>query len=358
MPTNPKQRVDSASSEHAHLDELGDADAADAVMQLVQLATSYWFSRCLQIIAEIGVADVLFDEPQSAADLARAVGANADSLNRVLRLLSSQGIFAFEDGRYSHTPLSQALRDDHPHSLRAYVRFVGTPLFWDSYAEMEHVIRTGTTGVSKLEPRGVFAYMNDHPEIIEMFNGAMRGKAESAIDPVLATYDFSQFRRIADIGGGLGHLLKAILQTAPNTQGVLFDQPHVIAQVAPAEGLELRGGDFFCGPLPQCDCYILMEVLHDWNDDQCVAILRQIRAAAPKEAKLLIVETILPPDNRPHFAHHLDINMMVLTGGRERTPDEFAGLFGNSRFRLSRVIPTCGAYSIVEAVCSQTQGSP
>jgi predicted transcriptional regulator len=350
MPRQPKvQRDDLPPKQDVHLRAVGQADAADAVMQVVQLATSYWLSRCLQAVAEIGVADVLTEEPHSAADLARAVGANPDSLDRVLRLLSSQGIFAFRNGRYSHTPLSRALRDDHPHSLRSYVRFVGSPLFWDSYAEMEHVIRTGETGVSKIEPRGVFAYMNDHPELMEMFNGAMRGKAESAIGPVLAAYDFSVFGSVADVGGGLGHLLKAILKTAPNTQGVLFDQPHVIAQVSPTERLELRSGDFFRGPLPQCDCYILMEVLHDWTDDQCIDILRQVRAASANDAKLLVVETVLPQDNRPHFAHHLDINMMVLTGGRERTPDQLSRLFSDSGFRLSRVIPTRGAYSIVEA---------
>jgi len=348
MSTDPKLQRDHPL--HAEVKGAGHADAANAVMQVVQLATGFWFSRCLQAIAEIGVADILSDEPQSAAELAQAVGANADSLNRVLRLLSSQGIFAFVDGRYCHTPLSRALRADHPHSLRSYVRFVGSPLFWDSYREMEHVIRTGNTGVSKIEPRGVFAYMNDHPGIVELFNGAMRGKAESAIGPVLAAYDFSAFRSIADVGGGLGHLLKAILQTAPSTRGVLFDQPHVVAQVAPVDRLELRGGDFFRDSQPQCDCYVLMEVLHDWTDQQCVDILRQVRTAAPGGAKLLVVETVLPPDNRPHFAHHLDINMMVLTGGRERTPDEFTRLFADGGFRLSRVIPTHGVYSIVEGI--------
>lgn len=349
MPIDPQLQHDE-SPRHAHLEAVGSADIADAVMQLVELATGYWFSRSLQVVAEIGIADVLSDEPRSAEDLARAVGAHPDSLNRALRMLSSQGIFALSNGRYSHTSLSRVLRDDHPHSLRSYIRFVGTPMFWNSYAELEHVIRTGETGLSKIEPRGVFAYFNDHPSVMDLFNGAMRGKAESAIGPVLAAYDFSAFRSIADIGGGLGHLLKAILKTSPNTQGVLFDQPHVVAQVADADRLELRGGDFFRDPVPKCDCYTLMEVLHDWTDEQCVDILQHVRAAAPNDAKLLIIETVLPPDTRPHFAHHLDIAMMVMTGGRERTPDEFAHLLGESGFRLSRVIPTRSAYSIVEAI--------
>src|SRR5581483_631641 len=182
MATDPKLwQENSQQNQHPHLEAARPA-AADAVMQVVQLATGYWFSRCLQAVAEIGVADALSDAPRSAADLA-------------------QGVFAFGDSGYSHTPLSRALRSDHPHSLRSYVRFVGSPLFWDSYAEMEHVIRTGQTGVSKIEPRGVFAYFNDHPAILELFNDAMRGKAESAIGPVLAAYDFSGFGTVADIGG-------------------------------------------------------------------------------------------------------------------------------------------------------------
>jgi hypothetical protein len=350
MATDPElQEKNSLQNRHPHFEPARHADSADAATQVVQLATGYWFSRCLQVVAEIGVADALSDAPRPAADLAQAVGADPDSLHRVLRLLSSQGVFAVAEGGYSHTPLSRMLRSDHPHSLRSYVRLVGSPLFWDSYAEIEYVIRTGQTGVSKIEPRGVFAYFNDHPAIVELFNDAMRGKAESAIGPVLAAYDFSGFRTVADIGGGLGHLLKAILRTAPQTRGILFDLPHVVAQVAPADRLELQGGDFFRGPLPPSDCYVLMEVLHDWSDAQCIAILRQVRAAALTHAKLLVVETVLPPDNRPHFAHHLDINMMVLTGGRERTPDEFARLFAESGFQRTRVIPTCGVYAIVEA---------
>ena len=328
----------------------GKARPADTAMALVQLATAYWAARCLHTVAELGVPDALDEQPRTAADLAQAVGANPDALDRVLRLLVSEGIFERRDGRYGHNGLSRALRSDHPHSLRAYVRFVGAPIFWESYGAMGHVLRTGNTGVSTIEPRGVFQYFKDHPEISEIFDGAMRGKAESAIQPVLSVYDFSAFQTVGDIGGGLGHLLKAILQKTPKTKGVLFDQQHVVQNVVPAERLELQGGDFFRGPLPKCDAYVLMEVLHDWTDAECIQILQQVRKAAPSTARLLVIETVLPSEAQPHFAHHLDIAMMVMTGGRERTSDQLSQLFGQSGFRLMRVIPTTSPYTIVEAV--------
>ena len=161
---------------------------------------------------------------------------------------------------------------------------------------------------------------------------------------------------------GLGHLLQAVLKSAPKLRGVLFDQPHVVERVGVdetiANRLVLQGGDFFRGPLPRCDAYVLMEVLHDWTDEQSRQILQQIRKAAPDKAKLLVVETVLPNESAwaeghgEHFANHLDINMLVLTGGRERTPDEFANLFADCGWQLARVIPTSSPYSIVEAVAA------
>jgi O-methyltransferase domain/Dimerisation domain len=353
MATNPQlegQQFPQAREQKTHLVTVREEQQpAASATALVEVATGYWAARCLQVIAELGVADALGEEPRTAAELADGVGANADSLDRVLRLLVSLGIFSVSDGRYGHNTLSRAIREDNPHSMRAYLRFVGTPLFWDSYGALEHVVRTGATGVSKIEPRGVFAYFQEHPEIATIFDGAMRGKAESAIGPVLAAYDFSEFETIADVGGGLGHLLKAILGAYPQVRGVLFDLPQVAERVTPAQRLEIQPGDFFRGPLPRCDAYLLMEVLHDWTDAQCAEILRQVRKAAPADAKLLVIETVLPGDARPHFGHHLDINMMVLTGGRERTADEFARLFDANGFRLTRVIPAQGPYTVVEA---------
>jgi len=329
----------------------------ESVMRLVEISAGYWLPRALHVVADLGVADALDQEPRSAVYLAKEVGTDADALDRVLRLLASHGVFDRRGGKYVHNALSRALRSDHPHSMRAYVRLVGLPVFWRSWGALEQVVRSGKPAVSD-----IFAYFKEHPQETEIFDAGMKSKAESAISPVIAGYDFSTFGTIGDIGGGLGHLLKAILKSSPKSRGVLFDQPHVVERVEADEAIGNRltsqGGDFFRGPLPRCDAYIVMEVLHDWTDEQSQQILQQIRNAAPDAAKLLVVETVLPDESAwaagkgEHFGNHLDINMLVLTGGRERTSDEFASLFADSGWRLSRVIPTPSPYSIVEAVAA------
>lgn len=329
----------------------------ESVMRLVEISAGYWLPRALHVVADLAVADALDQQPRSAADLAKEVGVDADALDRVLRLLASHGVFDRRNGKYAHNTLSRALRSDHPQSMRAYVRLVGLPVFWESWGALEQVVRSGKPAV-----RDIFAYFKEHPQETEIFDAGMKSKAQSVISPVLAAYDFSIFRTIGDIGGGLGHLLKAVLKSAPNLRGVLFDQPHVVERVelddTIASRLILQGGDFFRGPLPRCDAYVLMEILHDWPDEQSRQILQQIRKAAPSMAKLLVVETVLPNEsawaagNGEHFGNHLDINMLVLTGGRERTPDEFAKLFAESGWQLARVIPTLSPYSIVEAVAA------
>jgi hypothetical protein len=328
---------------------------AESVMRLVEISAGYWLPRALQVVADLAIADALDQEPRSAADLAKEVGADADALDRVLRLLASHGVFDRRSGKYAHNALSRALRSDHPQSMRAYVRLVGLPVFWKSWGALEQVVRSGKPAVSD-----IFSYFKEHPQETEIFDAGMKSKAQSVIAPVIAAYDFSIFGTVGDIGGGLGHLLKAILKSAPKLRGVLFEQPHVIERVGVdetiASRLVLQGGDFFRGPLPPCDAYVVMEVLHDWTNEHSRQILQQIRRAAPGMAKLLVVETVLPNEsawaagNGEHFGNHLDINMLVLTGGRERTPDEFAHLFADSGWQLARVIPTSSPYSIVEAV--------
>jgi len=329
----------------------------ESIMRLVEISAGYWLPRALHVVADLGVADALDQEPQSAVYLAKEVGTDADALDRVLRLLASHGVFDRRNGKYLHNAISRALRSDHPHSMRAYVRLVGLPVFWKSWGALEQVVRSGKPAVSD-----IFTYFKEHPQETEIFDAGMKSKAQSAISPVIAAYDFSTFGTIGDIGGGLGHLLKAILKSSPKSRGVLFDQPHVVERVEADEAIGNRltwqGGDFFRGPLPRCDAYIVMEVLHDWTDEQSQQILQQIRNAAPDAAKLLVVETVLPDESAwaagkgEHFGNHLDINMLVLTGGRERTSDEFASLLADSGWRLSRLIPTPGPYTILEAVAA------
>jgi hypothetical protein len=329
----------------------------ESVMKLVEVSAGYWLPRALHVIADLGVADVLDRTPRLINEIAKDVGADADALDRLLRLLASHGIFERRNDRYAHNTLSLALRSDHPQSMRAYVRLVGLPLFWKSWGSLEDVVRSGKPAVTD-----IFGYFKEHAQETEIFDAGMKSKAQVAIPPVISAYDFSSFRTIGDIGGGLGHLLKAILKSAPTAHGVLFDQPRVVDRVEPDETFEnrllLQAGDFFRGPLPKCDAYVLMEVLHDWTDAQCKQILSQIRKTATAGAKLLVIETVLPDEDAwaagkgQHFGNHLDINMLVLTGGRERTPDQFGSLFADSGWKFIRVIPTPSPYSIVEAIAS------
>jgi hypothetical protein len=327
----------------------------ESPMKLIEISAGYWLPRALHVVADLRVADALDEEPRSAAYLAEKVGASAESLDRLLRLMASHGVFDRRDDKYAHNVLSRAMRADHPQSMRAYIQLVGLPIFWQSWGALEQVVRTGKPAVDD-----IFGYFKAHPQELETFDAGMKSKAQSAIPPVVAEYDFSAFHTIADIGGGQGHLIEAILRSSEHSRGILFDQPHVTERVkideSIADRLSALGGDFFQGPLPRCDGYLLMEVLHDWTDAQSQQILQQIRHAAPDSAKLLVIETVLPDENAwangkgRHFGNHLDINMMVLTGGRERTPEEFARLFSASGWSLSRLIPTHSPYSIVEAV--------
>ena len=333
-------------------------DEGVSVMRLVEISAGYWLPRALQVVADLGVADTIDGEPRGAEEIAAELGVNPDALNRLLRLLASHGVFeravSQNGGKYGHNELSRALRSDHPQSMRAYVRLLGLPVVWDSWGKLGEVVRSGEPAV-----KDIFRYFQARPDITEIFDGAMKSKSQGAIGQVVANYDFSGFKTVADIGGGLGHLLTAILAATPSVRGILFDQPHVVSRVALdpllQERMEAQGGDFFKGPLPRCDAYVVMEVLHDWTDEQCGEILRQIRNAAPEGAKLLVVETVLPDERAwaagkgEHFGNHLDINMMVLTGGRERTPEEFARMFGDSGWKMSRVVKTDSPYSIVEA---------
>ena len=190
-----------------------------ANIQLMQLTTAYWTSRCLHVIAELGIADLIGDQPKSTDALAKSAGTQPQPLYRVLRLLASVGIFEWKDGGWRHTDASRFLRSDHPESLRDYVRMLGLPAFWSAFADLDHSLRTGKSAFAKHHPDGIFAYLVSHPEESRIFDGAMTSKSHRDIAAILPAYDFSRFGTIADIAGGRGHLLRAILKGAPKTQG-------------------------------------------------------------------------------------------------------------------------------------------
>jgi len=218
---------------------------------LQQIAGGYCLSRCLHVVADLGVADVLDDEaPKTAADLAKAVGAHPDALGRVLRLLSSHGVFESQSGMFGHSPASRLLRTDHPQSMRAFARMFGLPITWAAYGSLEHSVRTGLPAADEVLTGGFWAYFKKHPEASGIFNGAMAAKAHGQVAGVLAIYDFSGFGLIGDIGGGRGHLLRSVLDSAPKAKGVLFDLPHVLKEAAglASERLTLQAGDFLRMP--------------------------------------------------------------------------------------------------------------
>ena len=315
------------------------------------LAVGYWASRCLHLVAELGIADVLGDEPQTAETLARASGVQSQALHRVLRALANHGVFEHDGKRFAHNAASRTLRSDVPGSMRSLARMMGLKVHWDAYRELDVALRTGQPSMAAVADGGLFGYLHAHPEEGRLFHEAMAGKSFAQVGPVVEAYDFSGFRTIGDIGGGLGHLLYAVLDQATEARGVLFDLPNVIeeARKRAAPRVTYVGGDFFSSPIPPCDAYMMMTVLHDWSDDQAVAILKNLKSGAPRTAKLLLIEGVVRPDARNDFLLDLDIEMLVMTTGRERTQAEWSSVLSRAGLRLTRAIPAGPWSSIVEA---------
>jgi hypothetical protein len=316
-----------------------------------QLAGAYIASRCMHVIADLGVADALDETPRTAAELAASCGLHAEALGRTLRLLAAHGVFEVRDATFRHSPASRLLRTDSRPSLRDFVRMMGNAPNWASFGALEHSLRTGSAAAERVLPGGYWAHYASHPEDARIFNAAMAGKAHGAVAGILASYDFTPFERIGDIGGGRGHLLRAVLEAAPAASGVLFDLPHVVEEAAPyaSDRLRVQAGDFFKDVLPSCDAYLLMEVLHDWPDGQAAAILEAVRRAAPAGARLLVIESIVPDTPGPHWSKALDVLMLGLLGGRQRTRREYEALLKAARFTTERQIETPADISILEA---------
>jgi O-methyltransferase domain len=320
------------------------------VESLLQLSAGYYVSRSLHAVADLGVADALGNTPQPVTALAAATAANAGALGRVLRLLALYGIFECTNGTVAHTPASRMLREDHPQSMRSLVRMFGLSGFWAAVGELVSTVKTGEPSADRALPGGIWGYLMQNPEASRVFGEAMTAKAQGHIAGIVRAYDFSGFDVIADIGGGRGHLIQAILAVAPAASGVLFDQPHVVKEATgiATDRLRLVGGDFFNDSIPVADCYILMEVIHDWDDDASRKILRAIRQAARAGAKLLLIEALLPGVSVPNWPTTLDIVMLTI-GGRQRTLEEYSALLRDSGFAMTRDIDTHSGIAVIEA---------
>jgi hypothetical protein len=321
-----------------------------------QLAHTYYglvVSRCIHELADIGAADALDETPESSDVLAQRIGAHPDALRRILRLLATQGIFREDSsGKFAHTDQSRLLRSDHPQSMRA---LLSAGLSWTIFSELRTALSTGRPAMTVVAPDGFFAFLTTHPEEARRFDEAMTAKANIDIGSLMLAYDFSKFGLIADIGGGRGHLIKIVLASSPSSKGVLFDLPHVVAKalVQSSERLSIQGGDLFRDALPTADAYVLMNVIHDWDDPEATKILNGVRRAAPELSKLLVIEAILPERAEPgptgyNRAMLTDVAMLAFSGGRERTLSKYQALLGQTGFDVDRVIPTSGDLSVIE----------
>jgi hypothetical protein len=313
---------------------------------VTDLAKAHIAARCLHVVADFGVADAFDTGVASAADIAAHAGLHPDALDRILRLLAAHGVFEQRPNGYAHNEPSRLLRSDHPRSLRLYVRMTGMPGFWDRFTELHHAAASGRPAVGW---PGLLERLAAHPEEGSIFNAAMIAKSRRAVQAVADAYDWSAFRTIADVGGGRGHLLAAILERAPEAAGILFELPQVVADTKPAPRMQIVTGDFFADTLPAADAYLLMDLLHDWVDSDAARILEAVRRAAPPHARLLIVETLVSDAPGPHLGKTLDIIMLAVTGGRERTPSQYEALLAASGFRLERIARVDSEYSLLEA---------
>ena len=307
---------------------------------LIEISTGFTLPRTLHVVAELGVADALGETALSVDALAAATGTNSDALNRALRVLSAHGIFERQAGGYAHTPTSRLLRSDHPQSMRSFVRMQGIPALWHIWEHFDHSLRTGRSAAEKSLPGGFWGYFADNPEDNRLFNDAMTGLTHAQVAGILKAYDFSNFNTVADIGGGKGDLLRAVLAVNPHLEGVLFDLPHVIEQASAisSDRLTFQAGNFFEDHLPVCDAYLMKVILHDWSDHEAAQILNAVRRSAPSHAKLIVGEFLIPEDSKPSWTLFVDLIMLGELTGKERTQAEFRGLLAESGFRLDRVI--------------------
>lgn len=325
---------------------------------LLELAQGAWVTQALYAAVKLRLADELADGPLSADELARRANSDAGATYRVMRALAGQGVFTLRrDGRFALTRMGRMLRSDVVGSMAPMIAMVGSTEHWQHWSDLLYSVRTGRTAVQKQRGAEIFEYLETNPEYAAIFNDAMTGVSAMAIEAAVPAYDFTDRRLIVDVGGGHGALLVAVLKAAPSADGILFDLPSVAdggRSAVQASGLAQRctveGGSFFDSVPADGDTYLMKTVIHDWDDEKALAILRNVRAAIADDGRLLLFELVLPEGAPPHPGLLLDLEMLVHAGGRERTGAEYANLLSQAGFRQTRVIATTGPMSIVEAV--------
>lgn len=326
-----------------------------AVMELILGA---WLSQAITAATQLGIADALAAGPLTADELGRKVGADPDAVARLMRLLISQGVFRRRSGnRFALNALGDTLRSDAPVSMAGAALFFGSKEHREHWTSLVDSIRTGKASVPAIRGMEFFEYVAENPEFAGLFNDAMSSTSEMLEAALVAVADLGRFRTIADVGGGHGRLLAAMLAAAPDARGVLADLPDVVAG-APAvfaecgvtERVRIEGGSFFDGVPPGADAYVMKNVLHDWDDDKATDILRNIRAVSDSGTTLLLFEMVIPDHDRVFFGKAVDLEMLLVAGSFERSETQWRTVLERGGFRLTRIVPTASPVSVVEAV--------
>ena len=325
--------------------------------EIFHIIGGYWLSRAVYLAAKLKLADAVGDGRATLPALAAATGTRPDGLRRLLRALAAHGIFKAEpDDSFSQTGLSDVLRSGRPGGMRAIAEVELGHDHYDSWRDVESCLLQGGTAFERLYGMPIFRYYAAHPELEAMFAEAMTNLTAIAHAGILGAYEFKGFRRAVDVGGGHGAFLAAILDRNPSAEGVVFDLPSVIADAAKAEHVQRHkgrltaaGGDFFQAVPAGGDLYLLKFILHDWDDGNSIKILANVRKAIAPQGRLAVVELVLPQPNEPHIGPLMDLNMMVMTGGVERSAADYGALLAKAGFRLERVATTRSPFSVVEA---------
>jgi len=332
------------------------ADGQPAAEVLNRMMGGSWITQGIYVAAELGIADLLVDGPRTAKELAAETSTDSDALYRVLRALASSGIFA-EDAqrRFSLTPVAERLRSDVPLSQRWFAIMMGAE-FYQCWGRLLSAVQTGSEVTRATFGMPFFQYVTEHPDRGRIYDAAMNAIHGPETVPMLDAYDFSQFHTVVDVGGGNGLTLAGILQRHPAVRGILFDLPTVAEGARPvlshlglSDRCQIVGGDFFSSVPAGGDAYVLRHILHDWDDEQALSILRNCREATGPEGRVLVVESVIPSGNGPCFGKWVDL-MMLIIGGRERTEEQYRELFSAADLSLSCVVPTAHEVSILEGV--------
>jgi hypothetical protein len=332
---------------------------AHAAQHLMQMASGFIFTAALYPTAKLKIADLLVDGPLPVTDLAQKTGSNADALYRVLRLLASAGIFAESAGKvYALTPMSDCLRADAPGSMRDMVLWMGNRFHFKVWSELSYSIETGKPAVEHVYGKPAFEAIFGDPEIAYDFNMAMTCFSRQIAPALLEAYDFSGIGTLIDVAGGHGAILCEVLSRYPGMKGILFDMPNVIEEAAchlcalkMDHRCETVTGDFFEQIPAGADAYYMQHIIHDWADEPALKILANCRRALEgrKDGRLIIVDAVVPETSEPHFSKLLDLEMLLMPGGRERTEREWRELFANAGFEITRIVPLQAAESVIEA---------